>query len=176
LTTLREELIEDELASLRAEVGIISFGPVAMEHDFVTVDNFSPPTLKASGTTPMGEAIERGIEHIRERKQRYRNAGISYYRPWIFLITDGAPTDKWKQAAEFVRQGENDGEFAFFAIGVRGARIDVLEQISVRQPRKLHELSFRELFQWLSASLRAVSHSRVGERVELPETTGWEAV
>lgn len=176
MKTLREELLEDSLAAKRAEIGVLSFGPVTEERGFATVDRFDPPQLKAEGTTPMGEAIERGIALINQRKQRYRDNGIGYYRPWIFLITDGAPTDKWSNARDLVHQGESDGAFAFFPIGVQEARMDILEQISVRQPRKLNELQFRELFQWLSASLRQVSHSRVGDKVELPTPTGWEAV
>jgi uncharacterized protein YegL len=176
LITLRDELLEDDLASKRAEIGVISFGPVIPEREFTTVEQFDPPTLKAAGTTPMGEAIEHGIERIKQRKETYKQAGVGYYRPWIFLITDGAPTDSWKHAAKLVREGEDDESFAFFAIGVKGARMDVLEQIAVRQPRKLQELQFRELFQWLSASLKAVSRSRTDEKVGLPETTGWEAV
>ena len=35
----------------------------------------------------MGEAIETGLEMLESRKQTYKQAGISYYRPWIFLIT-----------------------------------------------------------------------------------------
>jgi len=93
VATLKQGLTEDALASKRVEVGIISFGPVKIESPFHTVTNFFPPVLHASGDTPMGEAIRQGIEMLKQRKAEYRAAGISFFRPWIFLMTDGCPTD-----------------------------------------------------------------------------------
>ena len=69
----------------------------------------------------MSAAIETGVELLAARKQTYKQAGLSYYRPWIFLITDGAPTDNWKRAVELVRGGEQQKQFSFFAVGVEGA-------------------------------------------------------
>ena len=51
----------------------------------------------------MGEAIEFAIDLVHQRKDVYRQAGIAYYRPWIFVITDGSPTDSWKAAARAVK-------------------------------------------------------------------------
>ena len=139
-------------------------------------ETFYPPTLKAQGDTPMGEAIKLGMELVRQRKEEYRANGISYYRPWIFLITDGGPTDHWKSSATAVREGEAANSFAFFAIGVQGANMDILQQISVRQPLKLDGLRFRELFSWLSTSLRSVSRSTPGTEVPLQSPQGWASV
>src|ERR1700761_8174896 len=46
--TLKKELAEDSLASKRVEVAMITFGPVNLESDFQTVDNFYPRQLVAT--------------------------------------------------------------------------------------------------------------------------------
>ncbi|MGL4188468.1 MAG: vWA domain-containing protein [Sphaerotilus sulfidivorans] len=177
LTLFKDELAADSLAMKRVEIGIVTFGPVNVEMPFTTAAAFFPPTLQAQGDTPMGAAILEALNMVRDRKQDYRSNGISYYRPWVFLITDGGPTDAWKAAAEAVREGEASKQFAFFAIGVKGANMDVLRQISsAREPLSLEGMKFRELFKWLSSSLSSVSKSTLGSEVPLPPPTGWASV
>jgi uncharacterized protein YegL len=105
-----------------------------------------------------------------------RTNGISFYRPWIFLITDGSPTDDWRTAVAWVREGEHAKSFAFFAVGVEGADMSTLRQICVREPLKLQGLKFRELFQWLSNSMKAVSSSALGSTVPIQPPSGWTEV
>lgn len=173
LGTFKDELAADSLAMKRVEVAVITFGPVKVESTFHTAQGFFPPVLQASGDTPMGSAIKQGLDMIKQRKNEYKTNGISYYRPWVFLITDGAPTDDWQGAAQLVREGETGKSFAFFAVGVEGANIDTLKQISVRDPLKLQGLKFRELFLWLSASMKSVSRSTPGDEISLESPKGW---
>lgn len=174
--TLLTELLEDALASKRVELAVVTFGPVKLVQDFDTPDMIASRDLEVTGDTPMGEAISFAIDLVRDRKEVYRQAGIAYYRPWIFVITDGSPTDSWTAAARAVKEGEAANAFSLFAVGVDGADMRTLAEIAVRDPIKLKGLRFAELFRWLSNSLKGVSRSKTTERVALPAPTGWAEV
>ena len=170
------DLLVDPIARKRVELAVVTFGPVALKSNFHTVNHFYFNDLEATGDTPMGEAIQTAINLLNSRKADYKRNGIGYYRPWIILITDGAPTDDYTQAAQLVKQGETDKAFAFFAIGVDGANLQILSQIAVREPQKLQGYKFKEFFVWLSGSMRAVSQSIMGSAVKLLPPTGWAEV
>ena len=180
IAAYQADVAADPLAAQRVEVSVITFGGnVQTVTPFCTASQFTPPTLVANGETPMGAAILQAIEAVAERKRLYKQNGLHYYRPWIFFITDGEPTDDWKAAAAKVQEGEAKKAFAFFAVGVEGADFEVLKQISTaRQPLKLKGYSFREMFKWLSQSQRSVSQSNPGqeEQVKLQPPTGWASL
>ncbi|WRH68715.1 MAG: VWA domain-containing protein [Planktothrix sp. GU0601_MAG3] len=180
LTAFRNDLIRDELAKKRVEVAIISFdNQVKIVQDFVTADQFEPPLLTAQGQTFMGTAINQSLDLVAARKLEYRNNGITYYRPWVFMITDGEPQGEpyrvTEEATRRIQEEEFKKQVAFFAVGVEGANLDKLAQIVQRTPLKLRGLDFREMFIWLSTSMQTVSHSKVDEQVALPPP-GWGTV
>jgi len=181
LKIYKKELADDGLASKRVEVAIITFGTeVKVACQFTTIEGFEPPTLKASGRTSMGKAVAQAMEMLATRKQSYRDNGISYYRPWLFLISDGVPNDSgWEEVAKKAREEEQKKAFKMFCVGVEGARLDVLGLFSNTAPVRLKGLQFREMFEWLSASQQSVSRSSPGEETPLqnPATPdGWASI
>ena len=135
LAVFATALQADRLASLRVEVALVTFGgrvqvfgladnknnlTYEAQNAFVTVDRFSPPRLETSGNTPMGEAVTRALGLLRERKEIYRQAGMDYFRPWLFVITDGKPTDaNWEAAALQVKKKNPAKGLPFMGLGLK---------------------------------------------------------
>lgn len=181
---LVNELAADGLASKRVDLAIVNFGrAVQIAADFTAPVAFTPPHFSASGSTPMGEAVVRACEMIDARKEAYRRAGLQYYRPWIFLITDGEPTDlksaHWDKAVKWVHEGEASRRLLFFGVAVREANQKLLNALCPpnRPSVKLEALRFSELFRWLSSSLKSVSCSQPGaEKLRLPSPEAWLSI
>lgn len=166
LVAFHDNLVKDPLAARRVEVAVVTFGQeVRVVHDFVAVDDFIPPVLQASGLTPMGSAIIRALELLEARKSVYKAHGVPYYRPWVFMITDGKPKGEPESAIREgirrLREDEANKRVAFFAVAVTGAHMSTLSKIAVRPPVKLEGLNFVDLFVWLSRSTQQAAHSQV---------------
>ncbi|KHG42749.1 MULTISPECIES: VWA domain-containing protein [Aphanizomenon] len=177
IKVFKREAQKDAIASLRIEVSIITFGQtVDIVQDFVTIDEFTPPVLQANGDTPMGQAIGCALNLLEDRKEAYKNNGMQYYQPWVFLITDGAPTDSWQKASQRLQELEKAQRLSFFAVAVEGADMNTLQKISLRPPVILKGLDFNNMFIWLSQSMSRVSSAKVSSGMtDLPPLT-WAKV
>jgi uncharacterized protein YegL len=170
---LPEHTPEDDHAAMivRPKTRAVEFNA---REAFASVDQFRAPVLDAHGDTPMGEAVRHALALLRDRKEIYKQFSLDYFRPWIFLITDGRPTDRgWELAAEQVKQEEARKGVVFYSVGVDKADLGVLRRFSAsRAPLRLRGLAFGDLFQWLSKSLSMIAHSRPGDQAPLPPV-GW---
>ena len=181
LAEFKFDVEQDALAALRVEVCLVTFGAVVKTlQPFVTIDDFLAPVLEAAGKTPMGQALEVGLEALEMRKKTYHEQGIGYYRPWVFLITDGAPTDRdvWEKAVHKMHCLDRDNRLTFFAVGVEGADREILNKLTPpgRTILLLKDLKFKELFRWVSASVKRVSMGRVGgDMMALLPVSDWAA-
>jgi uncharacterized protein YegL len=174
LKTLVHELRTDKdgLALRRADIAIVTFdSEVKVIQDFETADRFEAPRLTAQGLTFLGSGIMTALDMIKERKKVYKQNGILYYRPWLFILTDGEPQGEppevVDQAAALLRRYQEEKRVAVFPIGVGEANMTTLARIaSPTRPKLLAETKFNELFVWLSASLEKRSESmNAGEQM-----------
>jgi len=116
-----------------------------------------------AGDTPMGAASSALSTSVTQRKRTYRENGIMFYRPWIFMITDGGPTDQWKSAAEQVKQ-EKPRRRRNFRRRRRRCQLRRYSARSRSRTVKLDGLRFRDLFQWLSNSQQVCLTIDAGRR------------
>ena len=82
IAAFKEDVVKDAQASLSVELAIVTFGgSVQLIQDFTSIDNFNPPQLEANSMTPMGEAIELGLDILEARKLTYKDNGIFILSP-----------------------------------------------------------------------------------------------
>ena len=175
------ETSDDETASMSVELEIITFGggvKIAAPFAPVNVINDNPPCLNANGNTPLGEALTLASNELKERRRLYKSKGISSYKPWVILMSDGAPNDDWEGPAKAMRSLGEQRKLQYIGIGIgEGADFNTLRSILPEHPGpvKLKGLCFKEFFSWLTDSLKSVSASSVAEqdKIQLGNVTSW---
>lgn len=76
------------------DICIVSFSDeTKIVQPFTCANNVAEIALEASGLTSLWEALSISIDLLNNQKQLYKQLAITYYKPRIFLITDGTPTD-----------------------------------------------------------------------------------
>lgn len=177
LVALEKELKEDIDASSRVQILIIkAFGKdeAVISSDWVDAMNFTAPKMEAGGLTPLGKAMELALEKIESQKYLYDSCGVTSKRPWIFLISDGEPTDYgWEQAAKKCRLAQQNKKVVIHAVGTQGANLEKLAQFSVMSPKRLTGLKFTEFFLWLSRSVSCVSKAAPNADDLLKDIEAW---
>ncbi|MCY4459374.1 MAG: VWA domain-containing protein [Albidovulum sp.] len=177
-----ESLRSDEVARYSAEVGVVTFGKggVQLLADFRSVERQPDLALGAGGDTPMGQAVNKAVRILGNRKQQYKDMGVDFYQPWLVLMTDGYPTEDIEEAVGRVVEMVNSKALSVFAVGIGDqADMDTLGRFSPsRLPLRLRGLEFEKFFEWLSASVQRVSASTPGQSVPLDTDgiKGWAEV
>lgn len=185
LYTLQDCLQNDPAALTRVQLAIVTVGGPSnnaeIMMDLTDANHFDASSfqLSADGTTPLGAGLQLALELVEQGKNNLKSQGISYTRPWIFVISDGEPTDPdsvWQAATQEMIKAQNSNKVEVFVIGVGGANLAKLEEMSTRPALELDGLKFDQLFVWLSSSLSAASRSRPGDKLELNPTDPWRNV
>ena len=131
--------------------------------------------LKCGGGTKYTGAIREALSMADERSRFYRRSGTEPFKPWIIMVTDGAPLDNITQVTSEVRDAQNSDKVHFVALGV-----------GEYDPKPLHRLTdtvikmdgtdFTGFFDWVNKSIRSVSVTVPGEKPILPKPEGSIAV
>lgn len=165
LAAFGDALKSDSFAQGRLDVCVISFNDnVQTELDFCPASEYIAPKLRASGLSVMNKAIEAGLDAIEMRKTKYIDIGISWYRPWLLLLSDGSPTDTdiEERTKKRLQDAIRKRKVMFMPMGI-GSNADNAKLQSyypadaVGPVLKATFDNFKEAFVWVSASVVGVS-------------------
>ncbi|MCQ2377802.1 MAG: VWA domain-containing protein [Victivallaceae bacterium] len=164
------ETAADEAASRSVELEVITFdnsAEVAMPFTAIADVDPEPDPLVSGGITAMGAALQLATEHLRERRKLYKTNGISSYKPWVILMTDGGPNDDWESAAQEMRERGERGDLQYIGVEI-GNDVDHETMVRIlpenQQPVKLKDKCFKQFFRWVTASISSVSSSAVSDQ------------
>jgi uncharacterized protein YegL len=147
--------------------------------DWTDANYFSAFSLNEGGNTPLAEGLEIGLTLIETAKENLKNNGVSYTRPWMFVMSDGAPTSDrslWDATATKCKLAIREKKLSIFPIAIDSTSNTKMNEISDVPTANMEGAKFSEFFVWLSDSLSAVTRSRPGDTTELPETDPWRHV
>ena len=171
INRFKEEVLRDEATRNILDVAIVEFNSTFnVVQEFVPIEQMKTVNLTVGGSTKMTPAIEKAIELVTERTKFYRRTGAEPYKPWIVMITDGAPDydDDVSIIAEVIHNKEKEGKLKFFSLGVDRYDPRTLHLLSGQKVMKLKEHDFSSFFNWVTKSMAVVSQSSPGEKISLP--------
>jgi uncharacterized protein YegL len=158
---LLADLRSDPQALETAYLSVITFSSSAQQVCPLTeLTAFTEPNLAASGATALGEALKL-LENCLDREVRKSSpTQKGDWKPLIFLMTDGQPTDTgWEQAADHFK-GRHVGNTIACAAGP-GANSAMLKRITeiVVELSNLQPDQLKAFFKWVSSSIKTTSQN-----------------
>jgi uncharacterized protein YegL len=161
LKALLADLRSDPAALENAFLSIITFGLEVKHVPLSDLATFQEPTLDANGFTPLGEALIVLENRISSEVRKNTPEQKGDYKPLVFLMTDGKPTDQWKEPANRLKSLKPANIIACAA--GPGADEQMLRELTetVVKLQSLQPDQLKAFFKWVSASVRSTSQ-RIG--------------
>lgn len=161
LQMLITSLRQDPYALETAYVSVLTFSSEARQLVPLTeLSQFQSPELTASGTTAMGEALVLLSDCIKREVQKGTAEQKGDWKPVVFLLSDGAPTDDLNPGLKALATVKT-GTFVCCAAG-QSADTSSLKRISeiVVNLDTADSNSIKSFFKWVSSSI-SVSSQKV---------------
>ena len=166
IKNFKEQVSQSETAKSALDIAIVEFNTHGkVVQDFVPLPEMQCGEYKAAGDCNMGGGIDLAIDMAAKRREFYREKGIDCFKPWIFMISAGAPVDDIEKARARIFEEESKGAYGnlrFWSLGVPGYNKDVLRSLTKRCV-DLEEIDFGSMFEFLD-----METSSFPERPDLP--------
>jgi uncharacterized protein YegL len=158
---IHRELLNNPHAIETVYLSVITFDSTARQIvQLTSVEAFTPPTLKAEGNTALGAAITLLNEALDRELRPNVEGRKGDYRPLVFLLTDGAPTDAWKEPVAKLKARTTHKVGSLVALGCGpNANVTLLKEITndVIKMSDVSPDSLQQFFKWVSSSIQKTS-------------------
>ena len=152
IKSFKEEVSQSDSARSALDIAIVEFNTHAkVVQDFVPLSEMKCEEYKTEGQCNMGEGIDLAVDMALERREFYKDNGIGFLKPWIFMISAGAPVDDIEEARARIFEEDAKGAYGnlrFWSLGVPGYNKDVLKSLTKRC-MPLEEIDFGSMFEFL---------------------------
>ncbi len=155
---LASTLRQDPYALETAYLSVITFDTDAAQLVPLTdVISFQAPDIRAQGITSLGKALQLVAQKISTEVIKTTPDRRGDWKPLIFLMTDGMPTDDWRAGLDVLKKSK-PGMIIACAAG-KNVDLSVLKEISdvVVQLNTADAETIKKFFQWISASVSTSS-------------------
>jgi uncharacterized protein YegL len=158
IKAMLSDLRSDPMALENAYLSVITFADSAVQVAPLTdLMSFQEPVLNAGGYTSLGQALTLLEDKLASECHKGTHHEKGDYKPLVFLMTDGQPTDSWEAAADRVKQ-QKPANIIACAAGP-GADSKLLQRITetVVELKTLQPEQMRAFFKWVSRSVKVAS-------------------
>jgi uncharacterized protein YegL len=144
-----------------AFLSVITFDSTAQQIIPLTdLASFQMVDIKATGVTALGEALKLVAHKIDTEVQKTTTEQKGDWKPLVFIMTDGIPTDDWQSGLNEFKKSKV--AFTVACAAGSGADSNILKQITdnVVSLDTADSASIGKFFQWVTASI-GVSSTKV---------------
>lgn len=144
-----------------AFISVITFDSVAQQIIPLTdLASFQMVDIKATGVTALGDALKLVSNKIDNEVAKTTMEQKGDWKPLVFIMTDGIPTDDWQSGLNEFKQRKT--AFTVACAAGSGADTNILKQITenVVSLDTADSASIGNFFQWVTASI-GVSSTKV---------------
>lgn len=174
LRALLHDLSTEPMAIETVYLSVITFHSTAQQVIPLTeLLQFKEPHIEANGATALGAALRLLRDRLEKEVRKNTEDQKGDWKPLVFLMTDGMPTDAWEVAADDIKK-QKIANLIAFAAGP-GAEVKNLKHITeiVLKSDDLSPGTLKAFFQWMSQSILRTGKSvqvmtQEGTPVDLP--------
>ena len=174
LAAMKQAIEDDDIARERIEICLICFNDdVREEYPWGPISEMDIPRIKCNGGQSTHAAVEFALRRVEERKADYKKNGVTYMRPWLWLLSNGGSDDDDNGSFQALLEALKKRQLKFFGVAI-GEQTNEAELAGVFKHGRILRVGKDNLAEGIERMFEYVvgddwiPHPGFGEKVHLP--------